>query len=251
MKKIVKIIILFFIMDIIFINYAQDVKCSEIKERRIVYLTFDDGPSFTNTDAILDVLCKNKVKATFCVVGENVINNRQTIKRIDRLNMSIIPHCNTHEYSKIYSSSMSYIDDLEKCEETINSVLNKNKKFKMVRIPGGSTNTICNYAILNQIKNKIVEKEMYYIDWNIDCGDTHSYLVDKNRILENINMYAGKESIEIVLMHDLQNKVTTTNSLQEIIDIYKDMGYEFKTVDEMEEWEINYLINRGVINRKK
>lgn len=60
--------------------YSYDVRAAENYERKIVYLTFDDGPSLNNTDAILDVLSENKVRATFCVVGTNVNRNKVTMK---------------------------------------------------------------------------------------------------------------------------------------------------------------------------
>lgn len=59
----------------------------------------------------------------------------------------------------------------------------------------------------------------------------------------------GKNVVEVVLMHDLENKKTTTEALQDIIDDYKKLGYEFKTIEAMEQWEYDYLRSRKVINR--
>ena len=70
-----------------------------------------------------------------------------------------------------------------------------------------------------------------------------------NTIKENVEEMCGKNIVEVVLMHDLENKKTTTEALQGIIDDYKKLGYEFKTIESMEPWEFDYLINRKVINR--
>ena len=51
-------------------------------------------------------------------------------------------------------------------------------------------------------------------------------------------------------MHDLDNKNTTTEALETIINEYKVMGYKFKTLSEMEPWEKQYLENIRVINRR-
>lgn len=250
MRKAMRLIILFLMVDVIFVNYAEQAWSSEIHGRKIVYLTFDDGPSFSNTDSILDVLCRNNVKATFCVVGKNVLANKGTTNRLKELGMGIIPHCNCHEYNSIYLSSESYMNDLKKCQDNINKTIGEKREYRMVRIPGGSTNTVCSNDILEEIKNKIKKNNMYYIDWNLDCGDTCACLVNKYAIESNIVNNAGKRQIEVVLMHDLENKTTTTEALQNIINKYKQLGYEFKIIEDMDNWEIDYLMRSNVINRK-
>lgn len=71
MKQYIKNILIAIIISLISVNYIGMKIKPEAAERKVVYLTFDDGPSFSNTDSILDLLCKNNVKATFCVVGNN------------------------------------------------------------------------------------------------------------------------------------------------------------------------------------
>ncbi|MDO5517576.1 MAG: polysaccharide deacetylase family protein [Clostridium sp.] len=250
MRKAMRIIVIFLMVDIILVNYTEQAWASKISEKKIVYLTFDDGPSFNNTDSILNVLCRNNIKATFCVVGENVILNKGTTNRMKELGMGIIPHCNCHEYNTLYLSLESYMNDLQKCEENINKTIGEKRTYKMVRIPGGSSNRVCSYNILQQIKDEIKNDNMYYIDWNLDCGDTYASTVNRATIEKNILDNAGKRQIEVVLMHDLENKTTTTEALQNIINKYKELGYEFKIMEDMDDWEIDYLIHTNVINRK-
>ena len=69
-------------------------------------------------------------------------------------------------------------------------------------------------------------------------------------IESRIRECGGLYKVEVVLMHDLQNKVTTIKSLQNTIDFYKEKGYEFKNLDNIEECEINYLKDIKVINKK-
>lgn len=249
MKKILKFFVILIIITLSMGIYSYNVKATENYERKIVYLTFDDGPSLNNTDAILDILNKNKVKATFCVVGTNVTRNKVTMKRLCNLNMGIIPHCNNHVYEELYSSTEYYIKDLDSCIKSINTTIGQERTYNMVRMPGGSNNTICNHIVLNNIKGELKKRQICYLDWTIDSGDTTASLVSSNIIKNNINKCAGKHKIEVVLMHDLENKKTTTIALQDIINNYKNLGYEFKTVDEMEDWERDELINTRVINR--
>ena len=92
-------------------------------------------------------------------------------------------------------------------------------------------------------------KDINYIDWTIDCGDTKKSLVEDKVIKDNVEEMCGKNEVEVVLMHDLENKKTTTQALQDIINDYKKLGYEFKTIESMEPWEFDYLSNNKVINR--
>ena len=50
-------------------------------------------------------------------------------------------------------------------------------------------------------------------------------------------------------MHDLGDKYATVESLQGIIDFYKEKGYRFKSLNEIEDWEIQYLKDINVLNK--
>ena len=249
MKRYIKNILITIIIGIISINYKGISINAAASERKVVYLTFDDGPSFSNTDCILDILCRNNVKATFCVVGNNAVRNKGTMRRISSSGMGILPHCNNHDYKEIYSSTESYVNDLNKCITTINSIIDEERTYNMVRMPGGSTNTVCSRDVLENIKSYLKSKDINYIDWTIDCGDTKKSLVSDNVIKDNVEEMCGKNEVEVVLMHDLENKKTTTQALQDIINDYKKLGYEFKIIEAMEPWEFDYLSNNKVINR--
>lgn len=246
---IIKICILLFIIPLLIENNTYNVMANEEPLKKIVYLTFDDGPSPNNTDAILDILSKNNVKATFCVVGYNALRNPRTMKRLQYLNMGIIPHCNNHEYKDLYSSTEYYMNDLEKCINSINSVIGEERKYNIVRMPGGSYNSICSTDVLENIKCELKNRGINYLDWSVDSGDASASQVSVEIIKNNINKQAGTSTVEVVLMHDLENKITTRNSLQDVINKYRNLGYEFKTLNEINEWEIRYLINNHVINK--
>lgn len=249
MKKNTINMVILLIAIILTLNFFEITISASADERKIVYLTFDDGPSFSNTDSILDILCKNNVKATFCVVGNNAMHNKGTMRRIKNSGMGILPHCNNHDYKDIYSSTENYINDLNECIKSLNDVLEEKRTYNMVRMPGGSTNTVCNEEVLSNIKNYLKSININYIDWTIDCGDTKKSCVASNTIKGNVENSCGKNVVEVVLMHDLENKKTTTEALQDIINDYKKLGYEFKTIEAMESWEFNYLENKKIINR--
>ena len=68
-----------------------------------VYLTFDDGPS-DHTDEILDILKKNKVRATFFVVGKETEHAKKMYRRIILEGHTLGMHSYSHNYDQIYAS---------------------------------------------------------------------------------------------------------------------------------------------------
>lgn len=98
-------------------------------------------------------------------------------------------------------------------------------------------------------KKSLNQKGINYIDWNIDAGDALSVKVSLDNIKRNIKKFSGSYPVEVLLMHDLENKDTTTQALIDVIQDYKAMGYKFKTLDEIEPWEMDYLKRARVINR--
>lgn len=220
-----------------------------LNTKKTVYLTFDDGPSVGTTNAIIDVLNENDIKATFFIVGLNARRNSDITKRINENGMCIMPHADKHEYNTIYSSKAKYFEDLKKCESTITKITGKSN-FNFIRMPGGSDNNVARSSVLNEIKDEIVSGDRYYIDWSLDTGDTDSAHVPVENIESRVRDQGALYKVEVLLMHDMQNKLTTTEALQTTIDFYKERGYEFKTLENIENYEIEYLKEIRVINKK-
>lgn len=248
MKKNKKIIIITLVLAICCIistpSYGSEIE----RDKKTVYLTFDDGPSVGTTNEILKVLEENNLKATFFVIGSNSREHNGIIKKMNESKMSIMPHTDMHVYDKIYSSSKNYFDDLKSCENTITTLTGKTN-FKFIRMPGGSDNDVATKEVLSEIKSSIINSDKYYIDWSLDTGDTETTQASVDFIESRVREYGGLYKCEVVLMHDLRNKITTIESLQKIIDFYKERGYEFKTLDNIEQWEIDYLKEIRVINK--
>ena len=55
-----------------------------------IALTFDDGPSLSYTEQILDILCRRGVKATFFVCGQNVERHPEILRRIQAEAQTIV-----------------------------------------------------------------------------------------------------------------------------------------------------------------
>lgn len=215
---------------------------------KVVYLTFDDGPSQNNTPEILRILNNYKVRGTFFVIGKKVRANPNIVKNLYNSGMCILPHSNTHDYKEVYKSTDNFFKDYYQCAEAISDITG-GKVGDFVRMPGGSDNLVGDEKTLCEIKNKLKEKNINYIDWNISSGDASRYKVPSEEIKENIIREASGWNTIVILMHDAEAKTTTVEALPSIIEHFKNKGYAFKTLNEISSVEVNKMIKYRIINR--
>ena len=194
---------------------------------KVVYLTFDDGPSQKVTKEILDILNQYGIKATFFVQGRNVSKHPDVLKQIYDAGHTIGNHSYSHNYTIIYESEDSFWQDINQCQEIIFQQIGEYPK--VFRFPGGS-NTASNLnsdLFVENLSTAMIEKGMQYFDWNIDSGDAASKSASADIIRTNAMVQLSKKKNAIVLFHDTDAKETTVRALPQIIDYYLAMGYRF------------------------
>lgn len=215
---------------------------------KVIYLTFDDGPSPNNTLKVLDILKEEKVPATFFLIGENAEKYPKIVKELDKNGMAIGAHSYTHRTSYIYKSKGNYSKDLQKCIESINTIIGKNY-IDIIRMPCGSSNNNCSKWTKTQIKEYLASKNLSYIDWNVSGEDAIGKNVPKNRIKNNIlKSTKGKECV-VLLLHDGYYNTTSMEVLKDIIKHYKDEGYTFKSLKNLPNEEKSRLENLKILNK--
>ncbi|WP_070110249.1 polysaccharide deacetylase family protein [Clostridium acetireducens] len=203
-------------------QYAMDPYKNDGK--KIVFLTFDDGPSRNNTPKILDILKENDVKATFFVVGSYAESNKDILKREKNEGHAICNHTYSHDYQYIYSDVSNFVNDIKKCENTIKDILGKDYENKVIRFPGGSFG-----SRLQPYRQAIKEEGYYYIDWNCLNGDAERHNVPVFNLINRVKETSQEQQHIIILMHDAETKHTTVQALPEIIKYFKSQGYTFET----------------------
>lgn len=251
-------LILVWVLNIILFSYSSAFAlCKEDKSKKskeqskVVFLTFDDGPSVNNTKKIIHVLKENNVRATFFVIGALGEENKEVFLELSKNNMCIASHTYSHDYNEIYKSVENYMNDLKKCNNLISNV-SKRKPVPYIRMPGGANNRVCNKNTLNNIKNKLKEQGINYIGWNI-CGNdalgknVPAYKI-KNNIMKQTESIEKYNNVLVVLLHDSYYKKTTVEALPEIIKYYKEKGYTIKAFDEMTPYEYKELVKKKIIN---
>lgn len=205
----------------------SDTDGSAVKnEEKRVYLTFDDGPSIY-TGQILDILAANDVKATFFVIGRDE-KYYEYYKRIVDEGHTLALHSYSHEYKQIYASVDAFYEDLRKLQDLLYQVTGR--ECNLYRFPGGSSNTIA--GSIEPFIKCLNEHGITYYDWNALNGDAVSEELSPQKLIDNImkNVRINKNSV--VLMHDLQPRYSTVESLQALIDLLKEEGYKILPIDE-------------------
>lgn len=202
--------------------------------KKVCYLTFDDGPS-ANTTKILDILKENNAKATFFVVGSSVRSgeNYKILQRIVNEGHTIALHANVHTYEKIYASEEAYFNDLNTISDLVYNWTGK--RADIIRFPGGSSNMVSKFnpGIMTRLTQMVIEKGYQYFDWNVDSNDAGGYCLPAADLVNNIktNYYVNHGLPVCVLMHDTAVKKTTPEALPEMIEYMKEKGYTFEALD--------------------
>ena len=137
---------------------------------KVIYMTFDDGPS-RNTDRLLDILKKYNIKATFFVT--DVFDAYEyCIKREYEEGHTVAVHSYTHNYARIYQSPEAYWNDFNLMNDVIEE--QTGHRATLFRFPGGSSNTVSfNYCdgIMSTLAAQSRQKGLTYFDWNVESGD--------------------------------------------------------------------------------
>ncbi len=205
--------------------------------KKVVYLTFDDGPSTTNTPNVLDTLDKYNVKATFFILGKSIdegTENKEILKRIANDGHAIGNHSYSHDYNYLYPGRTinpdNFMADINKCNDRLKEVLGDDFNTRVIRFPGG----YWSWEGRSGIRPIIDEKGYAVIDWNTLNEDAQGAKKDANGLVEclkkNTDALGPNADSVVVLMHDTYGKEETVKALPEIIQYFKDKGFEFKTI---------------------
>lgn len=190
---------------------------SETKTK--VYLTFDDGPS-ANTEEILDILKRYDVKATFFVTGKTQEMYRSLYRRIVDEGHTLGMHSYSHRYAEIYASKEQFAGDLQQLQEFLYDTTGVWSRF--YRFPGGSSNQVSEVP-MQELVDYLAEEDIYYLDWNVSCGDATGRKLKPQQIADNVTENVRKYHTAVVLLHDASDKTSTVEALPLIIEKLQSM----------------------------
>lgn len=192
---------------------------------KTIYLTFDDGPC-SYTGKLLKILNEYNVKATFFVTNQFPAYQKY-IKEAHLAGHSIGVHTYSHNFN-IYKSVESYFNDLNK----MNAIIKKQtgSESRLVRFPGGSSNTVSrsySKGIMKTLANELESRGYSYFDWNLGSGDTDG-LNTRSKVANNVIKKLNNQT-RMVLMHDI--KSYSVEAVRDIIEYGLSHGYNFQAIN--------------------
>lgn len=209
------------VQDILKSNYFPP-----LEDKKTIFLTFDDGPS-ANTEEILAILSKYRLKATFFVTGNAVQHYPDKLKAIYKKGHALGNHSFSHDFSILYPGRslnlLNFNNEIDQTEKQIQSVLGENFHTRSIRCPGGSNDWEDMEPLFEDFRNKGLAS----IDWNAVNGDAEGEAKTSSELVNRCKE-TGKYGTNVILMHDTNEKDETVKALPEIIEYYLACGYQFK-----------------------
>ncbi|WP_052947377.1 polysaccharide deacetylase family protein [Aneurinibacillus tyrosinisolvens] len=212
-------------------NLKQEMEKTKDVNKKVAYLTFDDGPS-TNTGKILQILNNEHVKATFFVVGNNTDFGKEAYRQIIAGGHAIGNHTYSHNYRTLYGSVEAFQEDFMQLENLLYETIGQ--RPSILRFPGGSNNHVSRKYGGRQLMNRLADlktKEGYqFFDWNVDSRDASKIVQNTDTIVQSVLNGSRNKKKAIILMHDSQVKTTTVQALPRIIAGLKKQGFSFDSL---------------------
>jgi peptidoglycan/xylan/chitin deacetylase (PgdA/CDA1 family) len=213
----------------VYVYEKQAVSAPINPGNKVVYLTFDDGPS-RYTSSLLEILDKYGVKATFFVTTQ-FPSYQYMIGETYRRGHTIALHTNTHNYASVYASEEAYYRDLFAIRDV---VIAQTGGFSpsIVRFPGGTSNTVSRKyckGIMSTLVGSISYFGYQYCDWNVSSGDAGGAKT-VSAVYNNVISGIRKHSVSVVLQHDITSH--SVEAVDEIIFWGLMNGYTFLPMNE-------------------
>jgi peptidoglycan-N-acetylmuramic acid deacetylase len=206
------------------VDFVSKYDCYYIgnPDKKVIYLTFDEGYENGQTEIILDTLKKHNVKAAFFVVKPYILANPELINRMVEEGHLVCNHSSRHLSMPTITDYEKFSQEFKEVEEAYQELIGKEMP-KYFRPPMGKYSELSlNYT--QEYGYKTVFWSFAYADWEKNKQPSVEFA--QKRILERTHNGA------VILLH----AVSTTNAkiLESIITEWKNQGYEIKSLDEFE-----------------
>lgn len=157
------------------------------RKEKAVYLTFDDGPVPGVTDFVLEELAKRQMKATFFMVGDNVVKYPSLATKVKTQGHRIGNHTHNHLNGNLFSTD-EYLENVGKCQSSLEQVLDV--KTDLFRAP---------YGRMKRRQRKMISQTHRIIMWDVVSGDYNTQQ-SPVQCLAKVKRYTRNGSI--ILFHD-------------------------------------------------
>lgn len=187
-------------------------------KRKIIYLTFDDGPTPEITEWTLQTLAKHNAKATFFCIGKNIALYPSITQDIVDNGHRIANHCYHHDNAWKCNAK----DYLQSVQQTANLLVQfQQDDTKLFRPPYGKLN----YKKVKQLK----QKGYQIIMWDVLSNDVQAQVTPEKSLQTLLNK---TKSGSIVVFHDsIKGSATLKVVLPEFLKYFEKLGYQFDSIE--------------------
>lgn len=186
------------------------------EEKKLVALTFDDGPNTTTTNEVLDVLEKYGVKASFFLIGVNINDDSaKAVKRAYDMGCDIGNHSKTHS-NMTELTDEEIVDEIKYVDDRIYEITGEYPKY--FRPP---------YIAVNNKMFDLIDETFINGFGVTDYDDRVTTEIRHMRVMKQVKDGA------IILLHDAQGNSQTVEALDLIIPDLISEGYELVTLTEL------------------
>jgi peptidoglycan/xylan/chitin deacetylase (PgdA/CDA1 family)/spore germination protein YaaH len=195
-----------------------------------IILTFDDGPAAPYTPKILDILEKEKIPATFFVIGLNAESNIPLLERIYRDGYEIGNHSFTHHNMAVMSPERAELE--MKTTRTLIECITGHSTI-LFRAPYNADSEPQTFEEIEPIARS--KRENYItVGESIDPNDWDPGANADSIVARTIRI-AEQTNASIILLHDAggQSRQATVDALPRIITYFKNRGCKFTTVADL------------------
>lgn len=229
-----------------FPNYTWDIPSMG----KVIYLTFDDGPTPEITNWVLDTLKEFNAKATFFCIGNNIEKHPEIFQNILDEGHHIGNH--THNHIKGWKTkSKDYLKNIETAQKIINIQIS-NSKFQTKtnlnpRILNNSSEIVNHQSSIVNHQSSIVNlfrppygqitpkqgKKLIALGYKIIMWDVLSFdwdnHVSKETCLNNVTSNATNGSV--IVFHDsVKASKNMQYTLPKVLEHFSKLGYSFRTI---------------------
>lgn len=181
--------------------------------QKLIALTFDDGPRRSTTAALLDGLAERGVKATFFLIGEQITDNADLVRRMAEEGHQL----GIHTYDHVPLTGLNQADFSAQVDRTRKLLTQLTGQTDFVlRPPYGLTDA--------GVKAKAGAP---IILWSIDPEDWKY----KDAVREADHIISQAQDGSIILLHDIYP--ASVEAALRAVDALHAQGYLFCTVDEL------------------
>lgn len=178
------------------------------RRRKVVFLTFDDGPIPEVTPWVLDTLDRYGIKATFFMVGDNVRRHPELLEEVRRRGHAMGNHT-MHHLQGMKVTAYRYMHDISEANDLIDSPL--------FRPPHG---------LLRWKQARAIKDRYNLVMYDLVTRD-YSKKLNPEQVFNNVRRYARNGSI--IVFHDsLKAEKNMKAVLPRAIEYLRSLGYEFE-----------------------